>query len=224
MENSKPALSIFYWSITSWPVTFLAKSEECVCPYFFEALTLKSGLRFLLVSSTLSACDFKWSWNSPFRLVLACAENWHWCTFTRSRTAIMQMWWVRSQAASLLPDCYDWVITQVRSYLISPLREGFPPQRYFISFHLHDFMKFWLCLHSSIVFGKIFLCKSILCVEIPAEAFFVDLGNRLIEIFQMTDSLAGRLAFQNANIFTQHHLPFKMHINVKCTRDKASFW
>ena len=66
------------------------------------------------------------------------------------------------------------------------------------------------------MFGKIFLCKSILCVEIPAEAFFVDLGNRLIEIFQMTDSLAGRLAFQNANIFTQHHLPFKMLINVKC--------
>ena len=35
-------------------------------------------------------------------------------------------------------------------------------------------------------------------IKIPAEAFFVDLGNRLIEIFQMTDSLAGRLAFQNA--------------------------
>ena len=93
----------------------------------------------------------------------------------------------------------------------------------FTSFHLHDLMKFWPCLHSSIVFFKIFLCKSILCVEIQAEVFFVDLGNRLIEIFQMTDSLAGRLAFQNANIFTQHHLPFKMHINVKCTRDKASF-
>ena len=58
LENSQPALSIFYWSITSWLITFLAKSEECMCPYFFEALTFKRGPRFLLVSSTLSACDF----------------------------------------------------------------------------------------------------------------------------------------------------------------------
>ena len=120
----------------------------------------------------------------------------------------------------MLPDCYDWVITQVRSYPTSPGRIS--SSTLFASFHLHDLMKFWQCLHSSVL-QDIFLCKSILCVEIPAEAFFVDLGNRLIEIFQMTDSLAGRLAFQNANIFTQHHLLFKMRRNVKCTRDKASF-
>ena len=123
-----------------------------------------------------------------------------------------------------LPRCQIAMIGLSRkSDPIQHLLEGFPPQHNSTSFHLHDLMKFWQCLQSSIVFCKIFLCKNILCVEIPAEAFFVDLGNRLIEIFQMTDSLAGRLAFQNANIFTQHHLPFKMHINVKCTRDKASF-
>ena len=35
-----------------------------------------------------------------------------------------------------------------------------------------------------------------------------------MEVFQLTGSLAGRLAFQNANISTEERLPFKMQI--KC--------
>ena len=87
-----------------------------------------------------------------------------------------------------------------------------------------DFLAGRLAFQNANIF--LWICKY---VSVYLQIYFCGFANKYLRIWkcilwiceinlqrfsQMTDSLAGRLAFQNANIFTKHHLPFKMHI--KC--------
>ena len=71
-----------------------------------------------------------------------------------------------------LPRCQIAMIGLSRkSDPIQHLLEGFPPQHYSTSFHLHDLMKFWQCLHSSIVFGKMFYAKAFCVLKSRLKPF-----------------------------------------------------
>ena len=79
----------------------------------------------------------------------------------------------------------------------------------------------WIFKHICLWISNIFVCGFQTYLFVDLKIYFCGFVKWIDGRFsQMSDSLAGRLAFENANIFTEHRRPFKNAYKMSNARGK----